>query len=114
MVIGPAFGFELSLGLNPEDKSMVKSELINALVQQTHLRHRDVELAVSTILEHMSQTLAGGERIEVRGFGSFSVSWLQPRTGRNPATGQPVEIRSRHAVRFKPGKALRERVNVLN
>ncbi len=93
---------------------MTKSELINALDQQTHLRHRDVELAVSTILEHMSQTLASGERIEVRGFGSFSVSYRPPRTGRNPATGQPVEVRSRYAVRFKPGTALRERVNALN
>ncbi len=90
---------------------MTKSELINALVQQTHLGHGDVELAVSTILEHMSRTLASGERIEVRDFGSFSVSYRPPRTGRNPATGQPVDVRSRYALRFKPGKALRERVN---
>lgn len=93
---------------------MTRSELINALVQQGSLEQRDVKLAVSTILEHMSRTLASGERIEVRGFGSFSVSCKPPRTGRNPATGQSVEIETRYVLRFKPGKALRERVNALN
>ncbi len=93
---------------------MTKSELINALVQQINLEHHDVEQAVSTMLEHMSRTLASGERIEIRGFGSFSVSCRPPRTGRNPATGQAVEIGTRYALRFKPGTALRERINAFS
>ncbi len=92
---------------------MTRSELIDALVQQSPLGHRDVEQAVSTMLEHMSRTLASGERIELRGFGSFSVSFRPPRIGRNPATGQSVEIRSRYALRFKPSTILKERLNAL-
>ncbi len=64
---------------------MTKSELITTLVHQSHLGHRDVELAVSTLLDHMSQTLAHGGRIEIRGFGSFSLNYHPPRTGRNPS-----------------------------
>jgi integration host factor subunit beta len=89
---------------------VTKSELITALLRQSHLSHRDVELAVSTLLEHMSQTLAHGERIEIRGFGSFSVSHHRPRTGRNPATGDTVPVEAKYVPRFRPGKALRERV----
>ena len=89
---------------------MTKSELITALLRQIHLGHRDVELAVSTLLDHMSQTLAHGERIEIRGFGSFSVSYHPPRTGRNPATGDTVAVEAKYVPRFRAGKALRERV----
>ncbi len=89
---------------------MTKSELITALLRQSHLSPRDVELAVSTLFEHMSQTLAHGGRIEIRGFGSFSVSYHPPRSGRNPATGDTVAVEAKYVPRFRAGKALRERV----
>ncbi len=91
---------------------MTKSELINAIVkQQSHLAHHDVELAVRCMLEHMSQTLASGGRIEIRGFGSFSLNYRQPRQSRNPKTGATVALTGKHVPHFKPGKELRDRVN---
>jgi len=89
---------------------VTKSELITALLHQSHLGQRDVELAVSTLLDHMSQTLAHGERIEIRGFGSFSLNYHPARTGHNPATGDEVAVPARYVPHFRPGKALRERV----
>ena len=92
---------------------MTKSELIEAIAaKQTQLSSKDVELAVKTILEHMSQSLSGGERIEIRGFGSFSLHYREPRRGRNPKTGDPVELIGKYVPHFKPGKELRERVNM--
>ena len=91
---------------------MTKSELIEAIArEQNHLAYRDVELAVKCILEKMSQSLASGERIEIRGFGSFSLHFRPPRTGRNPKTGDSVALTGKHVPHFKPGKELRERVN---
>ncbi len=91
---------------------MTKSELIEALAQkQSQLTYKDVELAVKTMLDHMASTLASGERIEIRGFGSFSVHFRPPRTGRNPKTGDAVTLASKYVPHFKPGKELRERVN---
>ena len=91
---------------------MTKSELIEALSQrQTQLAYRDVELAVKTILEHMSGCLSEGERIEIRGFGSFSLHFRPPRVGRNPKTGDPVDLPGKYVPHFKPGKELRERVD---
>lgn len=91
---------------------MTKSELIERLAQrQTLLSYRDVELAVKTLLELMSQALAGGERIEIRGFGSFSLHYRPPRTGRNPKTGEAVPLPPKYVPHFKPGKELRERVD---
>ena len=91
---------------------MTKSELIDRLAeQQDHLHHLDVELGVKTILEQMSASLASGERIEVRGFGSFSLHYRAPRMGRNPKTGEPVALPGKHVPHFKPGKGLRERVD---
>ena len=91
---------------------MTKSELIEALArEQNHLAYRDVELAVKSILEQMSQTLATGGRIEVRGFGSFSLHYRPPRMGRNPKTGESVALSGKHVPHFKPGRELRERVN---
>ncbi len=91
---------------------MTKSELIDVIAnEQSHLAYRDVELAVKCILELMSQTLASGERIEIRGFGSFSLHYRPPRQGRNPKTGTPVTLAGKHVPHFKPGKELRERVN---
>jgi integration host factor subunit beta len=92
---------------------MTKSELIESLVRkQSQLGYRDVELAVKTMLEHMGQTLATGERIEIRGFGSFSLHYRPPRVGRNPKSGDPVSLPAKHVPHFKPGKELRERVNL--
>ncbi|MEZ5501182.1 MAG: integration host factor subunit beta [Halioglobus sp.] len=93
--------------------SMTKSELIETILsRQTQLSPKDVELAVKTILEHMSQALANGERIEIRGFGSFSLHFREPRRGRNPKTGDAVELSGKYVPHFKPGKELRERVNM--
>ena len=91
---------------------MTKSELIDTIAaRQSQLSAKDVELAVKTVLEHMSQALATGERIEIRGFGSFSLHYRQPRRGRNPKTGDSVELTGKHVPHFKPGKELRERVD---
>ena len=94
---------------------MTKSELIEVLAKrQSQLAYKDVELAVKTILEHMSGTLANGERIEIRGFGSFSLHYRPPRVGRNPKSGEPVSLPAKHVPHFKPGKQMRERVNNCN
>jgi len=91
---------------------MTKSELIEILSQkQSQLAYKDVELAVKTMLDHMGTTLANGERIEIRGFGSFSLHYRPPRVGRNPKTGDSVELAAKYVPHFKPGKELRERVN---
>ena len=92
---------------------MTKSELIELITaRQTQLSTKDVELAVKTILEHMSQTLSTGDRIEIRGFGSFSLHYREPRKGRNPKTGDAVQLTGKYVPHFKPGKELRERVNL--
>ena len=92
--------------------SMTKSELIEVIArEQSHLAYRDVELAVKCMIEQMSQALASGERIEIRGFGSFSLHFRPPRMGRNPKTGDSVELSGKYVPHFKPGKELRERVN---
>ena len=91
---------------------MTKSELIEAIARkQKHLPAKDVELAVKHVLELMSESLANGERIEIRGFGSFSLHYRPPRMGRNPKTGAAVALAGKHVPHFKPGKDLRERVN---
>ena len=91
---------------------MTKSELIDLLAKrQAQLAYKDVELAVKTILEHMAQTLSSGERIEIRGFGSFSLHYRPPRVGRNHKTGDSVELVAKYVPHFKPGKEMRERVN---
>jgi integration host factor subunit beta len=91
---------------------MVKSELINKIaVKQPGLSVRDVELSVNQILECMSETLSHGGRIEIRGFGSFSLHYRPPRNAHNPKTGEKVETTAKHTPHFKPGKELRERVN---
>lgn len=91
---------------------MTKSELIELITsRQTQLSAKDVELAVKTILETMSQTLSSGERIEIRGFGSFSLHYRAPRIGRNPKTGESVGLAGKYVPHFKPGKELRDRVD---
>lgn len=92
---------------------MTKSELIEILAHKQHqLAHRDVELAVKTMLEQMAIKLSTGERIEIRGFGSFSLHYRPPRLGRNPKTGDAVTLDAKYVPHFKPGKELRERVNL--
>jgi integration host factor subunit beta len=99
------------------DISMTKSELIERIVaaqarsSSAQLNSKDVEFAVKTMLEQMSQTLASGDRIEIRGFGSFSLHYRAPRIGRNPKTGESVGLSGKHVPHFKPGKELRDRVN---
>jgi integration host factor subunit beta len=91
---------------------MTKSELIERMADhQEQLSVKDVELAVKSMLEHMSQVLASGERIEVRGFGSFSLHYREPRVGRNPKTGEMVQLTGKYVPHFKPGKEMRDRVN---
>lgn len=91
---------------------MTKSELIEVIAtKQQHLAYRDVEVAVKTLLEHMSEALSSGHRIEIRGFGSFSLHHRPPRIGRNPKTGDPVALPAKYVPHFKPGKELRQRVN---
>lgn len=91
---------------------MTKSELIEFIAErQDQLSVKDVELAVKMVLDCMSDMLAAGERIEIRGFGSFSLHYRAPRIGRNPKTGESVELPGKHVPHFKPGKELRDRVN---
>ena len=91
---------------------MTKSELIELLSRKrSDIPYKDVEQAVKTLLEQMSESLASGERIEIRGFGSFSLHFRPPRVGRNPKTGEAVTLESKYVPHFKPGKELRERVN---
>jgi len=91
---------------------MVKSELINRIAEkQPSLLLKDVELGVNHIIECMSDALSQGERIEIRGFGSFSVREYEGYSGRNPKTGEKVEVKPKKLPFFKPGKDLAERVN---
>ncbi|MBL8226096.1 MAG: integration host factor subunit beta [Chromatiales bacterium] len=91
---------------------MTKSELIEILSRkQKHLPAKDVELAVKHLLDLMGDALATGQRIEIRGFGSFSLHYRPPRMGRNPKTGEAVALAGKYVPHFKPGKDLRDRVN---
>lgn len=91
---------------------MTKSELIETLAEQhAHVPVKDVENAVKEILEQMASSLSSSDRIEIRGFGSFSLHFRAPRTGRNPKTGETVELEGKNVPHFKPGKELRDRVN---
>ncbi len=91
---------------------MTRSQLIMQLAERNpHLYHRDVERIVSTIFEEISAALARGERVELRGFGAFSVKQRAARIGRNPRTGEAVQVASKRLPYFKTGKELRERLN---
>ena len=92
---------------------MTKSELIDRLaVQFPQLVAKDAELAVKMILDAMGKSLAQGQRIEIRGFGSFGLNYRPPRTGRNPKSGEKVQVPAKYVPHFKAGKELRERVDV--
>ena len=89
-----------------------KKELIEKISKnQDQLHHRDIELAVKTVINCMTKALSVGERIEIRGFGSFSLRYRKPRVGRNPKSGMSVKINERYVPHFKPGKNLKKRVN---
>ena len=91
---------------------MTRSDLVNQLAERfTQITVKDTEYAVKTVLDAMSDALARGHRIEIRGFGSFSISRRPPRVGRNPRSGEQVTIPEKLVPHFKPGKALREAVD---
>ena len=91
---------------------MIKSELVARLAQRyPHLYHRDVERIVTTVLDEITKALADGHRVELRGFGAFSVKVRPARMGRNPRTGEPVSVDEKRAPFFRTGKELRERLN---
>lgn len=91
---------------------MTKSELIQRIAElNPHLYHRDVERIVTTIFEEISGALSRGDRVELRGFGAFSVKRRDARVGRNPRTGDAVHVSEKHIPFFKTGKLLRERLN---
>lgn len=91
---------------------MTKSELIQRIAESNpHLYHRDVERIVTTIFDEISTALARGDRVELRGFGAFSVKHREARVGRNPRTGDAVQVSEKHIPFFKTGKLLRERLN---
>lgn len=91
---------------------MIKSELVTLIAEQNpHLYQRDVERIVNTIFEEIASALARGDRVELRGFGAFSVKQRPARTGRNPRTGAPVEVEEKNVPQFKTGKELRQRLN---
>jgi integration host factor subunit beta len=91
---------------------MIRSELIQRIAEENpHLYHRDVERIVSVIFEEIVAAMARGDRVELRGFGAFSVKSRDARTGRNPRTGEAVEVEQKHVPFFKTGKALRDRLN---
>ncbi|MDA3807774.1 MAG: integration host factor subunit beta [Thiomicrorhabdus sp.] len=91
---------------------MTKSEIIELIARkQTQFSQKDVEIAVNQVVDSMIDTLSEGERIEIRGFGSFSLHHRKARVGRNPKTGETVELSDKRVPHFKPGKSLRERVD---
>jgi integration host factor subunit beta len=96
----------------PQGQGMIKSELVARLTARyPHLYHRDIERIVSTMLDEITKALAEGHRVELRGFGAFSVKVRPARQGRNPRTGEPVSVDEKRAPFFRTGKELRERLN---
>jgi integration host factor subunit beta len=91
---------------------LIKSQLIAEISKDlSHLPEKDIALAVNALIEHMSSTLSQGGRIEIRGFGSFSLHFRPPRKAHNPKTGEKLITNPKYVVHFKPGKELREKVN---
>ena len=91
---------------------MIRSELIQKIADENpHLYQRDVERIVNTIFDEIIEAMSRGDRVELRGFGAFSVKKRDARTGRNPRTGEAVEVEEKHVPFFKAGKLLRDRLN---
>ncbi|MFT6911629.1 MAG: integration host factor subunit beta [Paracoccaceae bacterium] len=94
------------------DGTMIRSELIQKIADENpHLYQRDVEKIVNTIFEQIIEAMSRGDRVELRGFGAFSVKQRDARTGRNPRTGEAVAVDEKHVPFFKTGKLLRDRLN---
>ena len=94
---------------------MIRSELIQKIAEENpHLFQRDVERIVATVFDEIIDAMARGERVELRGFGAFSVKQRQSRQGRNPRTGETVQVDEKHVPFFKTGKLLRDRLNGLD
>ncbi len=92
---------------------MTKSELIDRLAKKhSHLAHNDASTVVNLILKTMASSLTSGRRVEIRGFGAFSLNYRPGKIGRNPKSGDPVEVPGKYVPHFKPGLEMRERVNV--
>ncbi|NMW32516.1 integration host factor subunit beta [Altererythrobacter sp. RZ02] len=95
-----------------EEKEMIRSELLQALAKDNpDLRSEEIEQVVDVFFDEITKRLAEGGRVELRGFGAFSTREREPRTGRNPRTGETVEVPSKRVPYFKPGKEMRERLN---
>ncbi|MBO6854707.1 integration host factor subunit beta [Pelagovum sp. HNIBRBA483] len=91
---------------------MIRSELIQKIAEENpHLYQRDVEKIVNTIFDEITNAMSGGSRVELRGFGAFSVKKRDSRMGRNPRTGEAVPVEEKHVPFFKTGKLLRDRLN---
>ena len=91
--------------------SITRSDLVKALSRnQSYLAAKDVEVAVKSLINIISNSLSSGERVEIRGFGSFNLHYHQARRGKNPRTGESVNISGKYVPHFKPGKELRKRV----
>lgn len=91
---------------------MIRSELVQKIAEENpHLYQRDVERIVSTVFEEIIAAMSRGDRVELRGFGAFSVKRRDARTGRNPRTGESVQVEEKHVPFFKTGKLLRDRLN---
>ena len=91
---------------------MIRSELVQIIADQNpHLFQRDVERIVTTVFDEITNAMANGDRVELRGFGAFSVKKRDARIGRNPRTGESVSVSEKHVPFFKTGKLLRDRLN---
>ena len=105
------------MGEDLSENNITKSEMIDRIFEVqarskgSALTSKDIELAVKIIIEQVTQSLASGKRVEIRGFGSFSLRYRAPRLGRNPKTGQSVGLAGKYVPHFKPGKILRDKVN---
>ena len=105
------------MGEDLNEDNITKSEMIDRIYdaqarsKDSALTSKDIELAVKIVIEQMTQSLASGKRVEIRGFGSFSLRYRAPRLGRNPKTGEAVGLASKYVPHFKPGKILRDKVN---
>jgi integration host factor subunit beta len=94
------------------EKYMIRSELVQKIADENpHLYQRDVERIVSTVFEEVIEAMSRGDRVELRGFGAFSVKHREARVGRNPRTGESVQVEEKHVPFFKTGKLLRDRLN---
>ena len=99
------------------EDNITKSEMIERIYEaqlgakDSALTNKDIEQAVKIVIEQMTSSLASGKRVEIRGFGSFSLRYRAPRLGRNPKTGESVGLSSKYVPHFKPGKILRDKVN---